>query len=77
MLVKLILAVALSCLSITGYTADAPKKEEPKAVAEPRKSGSVELAYDYKNLDANKDGYVSPDEMIEHDKKRNAAKAAK
>lgn len=75
---ELLLAALLTTCAGAGVTsaADAPKKEEAKAEAEPRKSGSVELAYDYKSLDANKDGYVSPDEMNEHDKRRAAAKAA-
>ncbi len=73
---NLLMAAVLALFATTAAAADAPRKADKKG-AEKAGAGGVELAYDYANLDANKDGYVSPDEMNEHDKKRNAAKADK
>lgn len=85
MIRSIVLTVGVLSMSGPLFAADAPRKDPPPAAKEAATArqgqsapaGGSELAYDYKTLDANKDGYVTPDEMIEHDKRRAAAQTKK
>lgn len=61
---KTALLCALAMVSATAIAADAKKASSEKP----------ELARDWVEMDANKDGYITPDEMVEWEKKRAAAK---